>query len=509
MTPSLPRTVTRWRHGAGEASSRVLADEVAVAITHNRETHAVMMATPADIEDFAVGFSLTEGVIDDAAQIEELEVLEVADGIEARMWLAPDRAAASVARRRRLAGPTGCGLCGIDSLAEAVRPPRPVSGTLVVTPAMIREAQSAMDDALPLGRETRAVHAAGLWHPVRGLLAVREDVGRHNALDKLVGASARQSFDATACVLLLSSRVSIEMVQKACVLGAPVVVAISAPTAHAVRLADEAGLTLVAVARADGFEVFTGARTRLRRVCKMVEQQVALVTGANKGIGLEIARQLAERGYMVWMGARDAGRGQAAADTLGQERLVRFISLDVTDELSIIAAAAMIEHESGRLDVLVNNAGIAIDGGAAPSALSTHAMRTTFDVNVFAPVRITQAFLPLLRAAPAGRIVMVSSGLGSMEYMSNPKWPFYGVNLLAYNTSKAALNAITVAFAKELAGTPIKINAANPGYTATDLNGNSGTQTVAEGAEAAVRLATLPDDGPTGQFFSREGPEPW
>jgi len=218
-----------------------------------------MMATPADIEDFAVGFSLTEGVIDHPYQIEELQVLEVADGIEARIWLAPDRAAASTARRRRLAGPTGCGLCGIDSLAEAVRPPRSVTGTLVVTPAMIFAARSAMDSALPLGRATRAVHAAALWHPVHGLLAVREDVGRHNALDKLVGAATRHGFDATTCVLLLSSRVSIEMVQKACVLGAPVVVAMSAPTAHAARLADKAGLTLVAVARADGFEVVTGA----------------------------------------------------------------------------------------------------------------------------------------------------------------------------------------------------------------------------------------------------------
>ena len=258
MTPALDGRCVRWRHGEPIASTRALADEVAVAITHNRETHAVMMATPTDVEDFATGFSLTEGVVDHAGQIEEIEVLEVEDGIEARMWLAPDQIARAQVRRRRLAGPTGCGLCGIDSLAEAVRPPRPVTGTLRVTPEMVARAQAAMDAAQPLGARTRAVHAAALWHPERGLLAVREDVGRHNALDKLVGAAARQTMETTGCVLLLSSRVSIEMVQKACVLGAPILVAISAPTAHAVRLAEQAGLTLVAVARADGFEVFSG-----------------------------------------------------------------------------------------------------------------------------------------------------------------------------------------------------------------------------------------------------------
>ena len=258
MTPALDGRCVRWRHGEPSASTRALADEVAVAITHNRETHAVMMATPADIVDFATGFSLTEGVVDHASQIEEIDVLEVEDGIEARMWLAPEQILRAQVRRRRLAGPTGCGLCGIDSLAEAVRPPRPVTGALRLTPAMVAEAQAAMDAALPLGARTRAVHAAALWHPASGLLAVREDVGRHNALDKLVGAAALGGFPATDCVLLLSSRVSIEMVQKACVLGAPVLVAISAPTAHAVRLAEQAGLTLIAVARADGFEVFSG-----------------------------------------------------------------------------------------------------------------------------------------------------------------------------------------------------------------------------------------------------------
>lgn len=258
MRPTVPARPAVFRHGGrAPARERVLPEETALALTYNRETHAVMMGTPADLEDFAVGFSLTEGVVEHPEQIEELEIVAAEHGAELRMWLAPDRIEATQARRRRIAGPTGCGLCGIDSLREAVRPPRRVVGGAVFTPAAIAEAQRAMEDRQPLGAETRAVHAAALWHPTRGLLHVREDVGRHNALDKLVGAAARAGDDAGGCLLLLSSRVSIEMVQKACVLGAAVLVAISAPTAHAVRLAETAGLTLVGIARADGFEVFT------------------------------------------------------------------------------------------------------------------------------------------------------------------------------------------------------------------------------------------------------------
>jgi len=258
VRPTVPARPAVFRHGGrAPARERVLPEETALALTYNRETHAVMMGTPADLEDFAVGFSLTERVVEHPEQIEELEIVAAEHGAELRMWLAPDRIEATQARRRRIAGPTGCGLCGIDSLREAVRPPRRVVGGAVFTPAAIAEAQRAMEDRQPLGAETRAVHAAGLWHPTRGLLHVREDVGRHNALDKLVGAAARAGDDAGGCLLLLSSRVSIEMVQKACVLGAAVLVAISAPTAHAVRLAETAGLTLVGIARADGFEVFT------------------------------------------------------------------------------------------------------------------------------------------------------------------------------------------------------------------------------------------------------------
>ena len=258
MQPAVPARAAVFRHGnRAPGRERALPEETALALTYNRETHAVMMGTPADLEDFAVGFSLTEGVIERPEQIEELDVVPAEHGAELRMWLAADLLEATQARRRRLAGPTGCGLCGIDSLREAVCPPRRVAGGAVFTPAAIAAAQEAMEGQVPLGAETRAVHAAALWHPSRGLLHVREDVGRHNALDKLVGAAARAGDDAGDCLLLLSSRVSIEMVQKACVLGAAVVVAISAPTAHAVRLADAAGLTLVGVARADGFEVFS------------------------------------------------------------------------------------------------------------------------------------------------------------------------------------------------------------------------------------------------------------
>ena len=200
-----------------------------MAITYNRETFAVMMATPDDIEDFAIGFSLSEGAIAAPADIEDFEVVEAAGGIEARLTLAPDRLDAVRDRKRRLSGPTGCGLCGIDSLVEAVRRPAPIESRQTFAAFDILAAQREMESLQPLGRITRAVHAAALWHPARGILAVREDVGRHNALDKLLGAAARATIPCAECLLLLSSRVSIEMVQKACVLGAPVLVAVSAP----------------------------------------------------------------------------------------------------------------------------------------------------------------------------------------------------------------------------------------------------------------------------------------
>jgi NAD(P)-dependent dehydrogenase (short-subunit alcohol dehydrogenase family) len=236
---------------------------------------------------------------------------------------------------------------------------------------------------------------------------------------------------------------------------------------------------------------------------------VALVTGANKGIGREIARQLARRSFTVVIAARDQARGDAAAAAIRGEGLeARAIELDVTRADTIAVAVAWLERELGRLDVLVNNAGIA-RGAAPPSAIGLTAVREVFDTNVFGVMAVTQAMLPLLRAAPAGRIVNVTSGLGSLGQMSDPANPYAHLGSLAYGPSKTALNAITVAFANELRGTPIKVNSACPGYTATDLNGHRGTRTVEQAARAPVRLATIAADGPTGGFFNEDGPLPW
>ena len=241
----------------------------------------------------------------------------------------------------------------------------------------------------------------------------------------------------------------------------------------------------------------------------MAEKKIALITGANKGIGKEIARQLGAQGMTVLIGARDLGRGEEAATELkagGAD--AHPVRLDVTDAASIETAARQIESEYGRLDILVNNAGIALDGGPA-SALDVDTLRRTYETNVFGVFSVTKAFLPLLRKSEAGRIVNHSSGLGSLTQNSDPDWGFAGVKPLAYNSSKAALNMLTVIFAAELKDTPIKVNAADPGYTATDLNQNSGPRTVEQGATAAVRLATLPADGPTGGYFDEDGVVPW
>ena len=240
----------------------------------------------------------------------------------------------------------------------------------------------------------------------------------------------------------------------------------------------------------------------------MAEQKIALVTGANKGIGKEIARQLGRQGIIVLIGARDEGRGAAAAAELKQEGIdARAVLLDVTNAESIAAVAAQIEQEFGRLDILVNNAGIAIDGGFYNADVDM--MRRTYETNVFGVVAMTGAFLPLLKKSEAGRIVNMSSGLGSLTQNSDPNWPYGYVKALAYNSSKAALNMVTVIFAAELKDTAIKVNAADPGYTATDLNNNQGTRTVEQGATAAVRLTTLPADGPTGGYFDEDGIVPW
>jgi NAD(P)-dependent dehydrogenase (short-subunit alcohol dehydrogenase family) len=236
------------------------------------------------------------------------------------------------------------------------------------------------------------------------------------------------------------------------------------------------------------------------------ETKVALVTGANKGIGYQIARRLgAGGGTVVLVSARDPDRGRTAAGRINGVP----VPLDVTDEASVAAAAKWIEREYGRLDILVNNAGILLERGEQPSATSLELIRRTYETNVFGVVAVTNAMLPLLRRAPAGRIVNVSSGLGSLTLCTTPGHPYHERALMAYDSSKTALNAVTVAYATELRGTAIKVNAADPGYCATDLNGDSGYRTAEQGANAAVRLATLDSDGPTGRFFDEDGAVPW
>ena len=238
--------------------------------------------------------------------------------------------------------------------------------------------------------------------------------------------------------------------------------------------------------------------------------RIALVTGANKGIGLEIARQLARSGHRVWLGVRQVALGDAAARLLAGEGLeVGVVHLDLGRADTLPAAAERIGQANGRLDVLVNNAGITDPADGPPTEAAMTAVRRIFDTNFFGTLEVTQAMLPLLRKSSAGRIVNVSSGLGSIALNADPNSLFSSYRLAGYNASKAALNMLTVQLAAELADAGIKVNAADPGYTATDLNGHRGTQTVAEGAVAAVRLALLPDDGPSGGFFNAVGPQPW
>ncbi|GKY89104.1 formate dehydrogenase accessory sulfurtransferase FdhD [Sinisalibacter aestuarii] len=237
---------------------RALPEEVPVAVSFDGTTLAVMMCSPADIADFAHGFALSEGVIDRLGQIESFEVVEHPNGIEARFWLAGDRSEALKARRRQMTGPVGCGLCGIDSLDEALRPlPHVGQPAIALTRAEIAAATETLRGHQPLHDQTRAVHAAGFLRPGEGLVLAREDVGRHNALDKLIGALARGGSDASAGAIVLTSRVSVEMVQKAAMARSAVIIAASAPTAHALRLAEEAGITLAAFARAGGFDLYS------------------------------------------------------------------------------------------------------------------------------------------------------------------------------------------------------------------------------------------------------------
>ena len=235
---------------------RTLAEEVPVAFSYDGATHAVLMATPDDLEDFALGFSYTEGIVTTPAEIAELAVVSVTEGIVLRMWLAGARSDAFAARRRRFVGPAGRGMCGLESLAEANRTIPMARYDLRVSRQDIEKAVAALPASQLLNMQTRAVHAAAFWRPDQDLV-LREDVGRHNALDKLAGALLRTGRSPADGVIVLSSRISIELVQKAAMMGAAIIVGVSAPTALAVRIANATGLTLVGIARDDGFEVFT------------------------------------------------------------------------------------------------------------------------------------------------------------------------------------------------------------------------------------------------------------
>lgn len=260
FAPSIKVPETARRNGRLADGERFVPEETPVAFSYAGSTHAVMMATPADLEDFAVGFSLTEGIIGDPAEIETIEALAEDKGIDLQIRLADAQNDALTARRRHMAGPVGCGLCGIESIEQAVRvTPSVRSSPLTLSEEDVVEAVRLLNGQQPLHMATRAVHGAGFYVPGTGLIAVREDVGRHNALDKLVGAARRAGHAGGAGAVVVTSRVSVEMVQKTAIIGSPFIIAISAPTALAIRTAEEAGMTLIALVRGEEFEIFTGA----------------------------------------------------------------------------------------------------------------------------------------------------------------------------------------------------------------------------------------------------------
>ena len=242
----------------------------------------------------------------------------------------------------------------------------------------------------------------------------------------------------------------------------------------------------------------------------MTDKKQALVTGANKGIGFEIARGLADAGMTVWLGARDRRRGGEAVERLRAEGLdVRMLVIDVADDDSVTRAAARLSSEVGALDVLINNAGIIIDTVSPPSQLRMEDIKATFEVNTFGPIRVTQAFTPLLKASGDARVVMMGSGVGSLALIVDPTSIYSSVNFLDYTASKVALSAVTVSFAKELEPFGIKVNVVEPGNVRTDLNGNKGSLEPDEGAATAIKMALIGPSGPTGGFFGSHGRQPW
>ena len=261
IRPPLTSTARIARRAAGtSAAARMVPEETPVALSYAGTTHAVMMASPADLEDFALGFSLTEGIVSAAGEIDAVAVTEAGEGIDIQIRLKDAANRRFEARRRRLAGPVGCGLCGIESIDEAMRAvPAIGKSDVTLSPADVVRAVRLLSGSQPFHAETGAVHAAGFYVPGRGVVAVREDVGRHNALDKLAGALARAGVDGVSGAVVVTSRVSVEMVQKTAAIGASCIIAVSAPTALAVRTADAAGMTLVALVRGDEFDIFTHA----------------------------------------------------------------------------------------------------------------------------------------------------------------------------------------------------------------------------------------------------------
>jgi NAD(P)-dependent dehydrogenase (short-subunit alcohol dehydrogenase family) len=241
-----------------------------------------------------------------------------------------------------------------------------------------------------------------------------------------------------------------------------------------------------------------------------VAGRIALVTGANRGLGFEISRQLGLKGITIIAGAREGADGASAVERLKDEGIdAHSVILDVTAPSTVDALPRLLNVQFGGIDILVNNAGVLIDGGIAPSELDGQILRTTFEINFFGAFGVTQAFLPLIRRSSFGRIVNMSSSLGSLASIGDPTSPFFEVVCPAYQASKAALNALTVVFAKELKDTSVKINSACPGWVRTGLGTERAALSVEEGADTPVWLATLPPDGPTGGFFNSRRPMPW
>ncbi|AGB83170.1 short-chain dehydrogenase of unknown substrate specificity [Serratia sp. FGI94] len=245
-------------------------------------------------------------------------------------------------------------------------------------------------------------------------------------------------------------------------------------------------------------------------IMKISDNRTALITGANKGIGLAIAKGLARQGFRVWITARDRRRGEEAVQHLQAEGLtVQLLIMDVTDDASVRQAAATLSAVTDRLNVLINNAGVLLDASVAPSQTRLSDMKNTFEVNLFGPVRVTQAFLPLLQTAENASVIMLGSGLGSLALITDEASIYSTVNLLSYSASKVALSAATVCFARELAERGIKVNVVEPGNVKTDLNGNTGELTPEQGAMPVLRIALAEGHSPTGKFFGPEGRQPW